>query len=329
MTRPFRTPLAALLLCSTALAAQAAEIKLAMNGVNDPVLNAEAAFVAGFAEALEGTEFTVTVFPNGTLGGESEAFDQVSQGLLEIDLAASPTLFRVSDYAKGIFLPFLFDDEAHFDRAFAGSDLRGQINAELERTGVVLAGFNMIGVGVGIHTTDRAVTRMEDFGGLRIRALNPEQLEQIEAMGATGTIIAWSEVANAIQTGVADGYLNAPNSALRTGHTEFLHNFTQLDMSPSARSIVLSLDWYEGLSDDERAQIDAALEAGIAANRAWVDAWRPEVRSRQEAAGVTVSELAEGERDRLVGAIATVLPDLAAPQVIEAYTAAAEAARDE
>lgn len=66
------------LLATTSLSAT--EVKIAMNGVNDPATNAEAAFAAGFSEALEGTGFDVNIFPSDTLGSERERFDQVAQG---------------------------------------------------------------------------------------------------------------------------------------------------------------------------------------------------------------------------------------------------------
>lgn len=48
-------------------AAQAADIKIAMNGADDTATNPEAAFAHGFADALKGTEFEVSIFPSGTL----------------------------------------------------------------------------------------------------------------------------------------------------------------------------------------------------------------------------------------------------------------------
>mgnify|MGYP000539584632 FL=1 len=129
----------------------------------------------------------------------------------------------------------------------------------------------------------------------------------------TGTIVSWSEVANAIQTGVADGYFNPPNSAIRTGHTEFLKHFTPADITPSSRIVLISEDWYASLSDEEKSQIDTALEAGKKANRDWVDSWASDVRAKHEAAGVTVTELAEGEREKMAelaqSTWSTSLPD--------------------
>lgn len=291
--------LAASALALVAAAAQATEVKVAFNGADDPKTNAEAAFVHGFADALEGTGFDVKAFPTDTLGSEKERYDQVSQGLIEVDLAALSTTFGQSPFAKGIQLPFFFESRDELDAVVAKTDVMDKVNEPLLDNGVRMVGLNYIGMDIGIHNTKHPVAKVSDLADLRFRALNTEQLALQEALGTTGTIISWSEVANALQTGVADGYFNPPNSAIRTGHTEFLKHFTPVDLTPSTRVVLISEDWYASLSDEEKGQIDGAIEAGLKANRDWVDAWSGEVRAKHEAAGVTITELEPGEREKM------------------------------
>ena len=322
------------ILAATALAtlawtsASAQEIKVALNGVNDPETNAEAAFIEGFAEALEDTSFTVNVFPSDTIGGEDERFDQIAQGLIEVNLATASTAYGMSPLVRGVALPFMFEDNNEFDALINETDLLDEMNAPLTPNGVRLAGFNYIGTSLGIHNAERAITKMSDLEGLRFRALNSEQLAYQEALGASGTIVAWSEVANAIQTGIADGYFNPPNSAIRTGHTEFLVHFTQANIAPSTRLVLLSDDWYQMLSEDDRALIDDAIEAGLSANRAWIDDWSTTVRERHEEAGVTISELEPGEREKMVEAASTTWESVMEPDHLDAFVSALEQVRN-
>lgn len=312
----------------TAASVSATEVKIAMNGVNDPVTNAEAAFAAGFAEALEGTVFDANVYASDTLGSERERFDQVAQGLLEINLATVSTTYGMSPMVRGVALPFMFEDGDEFDAVIAQSDLLDQMNEPLIRNGVRLVGFTYIGMPNGIHNSRHAVTKMEDLSSLRLRALNAEQLAYIEALGAAGTIVAWAEVANAIQTGIANGYINPPNSAIRTGHTEFLRHFTQIAVTPSTRIVLMSEDWYEMLSDAEKGLIDTAIDAGLAANRAWIEDWRNVVTERHIAAGVTLSELDDGERQKMVDATRPTWDDVMEPEHLQAYLDALELVRN-
>jgi TRAP-type C4-dicarboxylate transport system substrate-binding protein len=306
----------------------ASEVKVALNGVNDPDTNAEAAFIAGFSQALEGSDFTVSVFPSNTLGSERERFDQVAQGLLEVNLATASTPYGMSPIMRGVALPFMFESGDEFDAVIAETDLLARMNDPLLPNGIRLAGFNYIGMPIGIHNTSVAVRTLEDLQGLRLRALNAEQLAYIQALGASGTIVAWAEVPNAIQTGVADGYLNPPNSAIRTGHTEFLRHFTQARIAPSTRIILISQDWYAALSDDEQDEIDAAIESGIAANRGWIDDWSGVVEQRHREAGVTLSTLADGEREKMVAATRPTWDDVMEEDHLEAYTDALETVRN-
>ncbi|OSQ37389.1 TRAP transporter substrate-binding protein [Thalassospira mesophila] len=318
------------LLLTTAMAAPAfaADVKIAMNGIDDPTTNAEAAFVHGFANALKGTDFKAVIFPSDTLGSEKERFDETAQGLVEVDLATVSTGVGMSPLLKGILLPFLFKDSNEFDAVIEKSDLLDEMNKPLLENGVRLAGFNYIGVGIGIHNSQHDVTKMSDLKGLRLRALNAEQLEYEEALGASGTIVAWSEVANAIQVGIADGYLNPPNSSLRTGHTAFLTHFTPANISPSTRAVFVSNDWYETLSADEKTQIDKALDAGITANRAWLANWSDSVMARMEKAGVTISQLEPGERDKMVKATAPTWTSIMAVDDLQKYLDALKIVRN-
>jgi len=325
MKKLLGTALAALLVTAPAFAS---DVKIALNGANDPETNAEAAFIAGFEAALEGTGFTVSVFPSDTLGSERERFDQVAQGLLEVNLATASTPYGMSPIMRGIALPFLFETPEELDRTLAETDLLARMNEPLQPNGIRLVGVNYIGMPLGFHNRSRAITRMEHLQGLRFRALNAEQLAYIEALGAAGTIVAWAEVANAIQTGIADGYLNPPNSAIRTGHTEFLRHFTQADITPSTRIILVSEDWYDMLSADEQAQIDAAIDAGIAANREWVENWSGFVEDAHRAAGVTLSELEPGERDKMVAAARPTWDDVMEPEHLQAYLDALDMVRN-
>ncbi len=323
-----RTILAAALAFGFAAAPLAAEdVKIAMNGVNDPVTNAEAAFAKGFADALTGTDFDVKVFASDTLGSEKERFDQVSQGLVEIDLATVSTAFGMSPLMKGVLLPFMFRDNEEFDTVIEQTDILKASNEPLTVNGIRLAGYNYIGTGLGIHNSKHPITKMSDLADLRFRALNAEQLAYQEALGAQGTIVAWSEVANALQTGVADGYFNAPNSAIRTGHTAFLVHYTPVNISPSTRAVFISEDWYQALEDAEKAQIDAALEAGFTANRDWIDEWSKTVRQKHKDAGVTISELEAGEREKMVEAASTTWADIMTPEHLNLYTDALEQVR--
>ncbi|OCX66276.1 C4-dicarboxylate ABC transporter substrate-binding protein [Thioclava sp. SK-1] len=285
---------------SLGAAAQAADIKIAFNSVDDPENSGEATFAHAFADALEGTDFDVEIYPSETLGKEKERLDQVATGLLEINLSAISTPYSISPAFKGVTLPFFFDSNEQLDAILSQDDLMETFNAPLLENGVRMVGINFIGTPMGIHNSKKDVSTVADLADLRFRALNPEQLALMEALGSNGTVIAWAEVANAIQTGVADGYFNPPSSAIRGGHTSFLTHYTPADLFPSTRAILISDDWYSSLSDEEKTEVDGAIDAGIQANREWLANWTTGIAQKQQELGVTVTPLAEGEREKMM-----------------------------
>lgn len=161
----------------------------------------------------------------------------------------------------------------------------------------------MVGNGTpaGIFNTKKPVNAITDMADLRMRALDEAQIRMYEAWGSQGTIVAWPEVPSALQTGVADGYLNAPVVPLMFGHQDFLKHFTDVRFSAPFRIAIASEDWYQGLSDDERAIVAEGVAKATEANRAWVES-QGGVLDDLEAAGIAVVRLSDEEREKFAEA---------------------------
>ena len=310
------------LLGTLALPAMADTIKIAMNGAEDLETNSEYAFVMGFRDALAGSGFEVEVFPSDSLGGEKERLGQTGQGLVQINLAAATAPASISPMLRGLIMPFMFQSAAELDAVTAKTDLLDQINAPLIENGLRVAAFTQRGLDAGIFNSKKPVATLDDLADLRMRALDKGQVAFFQVLGVQSTVVAWGEVANALQTGIVDGYVNPPNSALRTGHTQYLKHYTPAALAPSVRAVVVSEDWWSGLSDADRATIQAAIDAGTAANRAWVQDWSGKVQALFDEAGVTVTELAPGEREKMLALSEVVHKKVMSESDLAAYAAA-------
>jgi TRAP-type C4-dicarboxylate transport system substrate-binding protein len=310
------------LLGTLALPAMADTIKIAMNGAEDLETNSEYAFVVGFRDALAGSGFEVEVFPSDSLGGEKERLGQTGQGLVQINLAAATAPASISPMLRGLIMPFMFQSAAELDAVTAKTDLLDQINAPLIENGLRVAAFTQRGLDAGIFNSKKPVATLDDLADLRMRALDKGQVAFFQVLGVQSTVVAWGEVANALQTGIVDGYVNPPNSALRTGHTQYLKHYTPAALAPSVRAVVVSEDWWSGLSDADRATIQSAIDAGTAANRAWVQDWSGKVQALFDEAGVTVTELALGEREKMLALSEVVHKKVMSESDLAAYAAA-------
>ena len=196
----------------------------------------------------------------------------------------------------GSMMPFFFSDMEQLDAALDGGMLE-RINEGTLPHSVRVLDLVYLGQPTGIFTTEKPIRSFDDFAGVRMRALDELQIQTFEAWGAKGTIVSWSEVPNALQTGVADGYINPPSVPLVYGHTSFIKYFTDVKTSASVRIAIASEDWYQGLSDEERTIVDDAVKAAHKANRAYVKEGE-KVVDELEAAGIEVIELSDEERDK-------------------------------
>ncbi|MEZ5676272.1 MAG: hypothetical protein R3D81_13935 [Thalassovita sp.] len=82
-----------------ASAAQAMDdVVIAFAGTEDPVRDAEYVFIEAFANSLAEHGVQSVIHPANSLGKESERFDQVSQGLINVNVANGGTLFKASEF---------------------------------------------------------------------------------------------------------------------------------------------------------------------------------------------------------------------------------------
>ena len=246
-----------------------AEIKLALDSPPDPDKSGTYFWSKTFSDYLVSKGLKVKLYPRDALGGEAEKLDQVSQGLLEIsnsDLAKAgsldPTIF-------GFYLPFLFEDMDHFFKTLNNTDLMIKINAGLTKHGVRVLAMVPLGAMGGFATTKKIIKTPADFNGIRMRALDKKQAKWLEAWGANAVVIPWSEIYNALQTGVADGYLNPAFVPIMFKHTEVLKYFSDIKVMPALRVTICSEDWYQSLSASDRALIDEGVKNANEAIEDW------------------------------------------------------------
>ncbi|WP_018698171.1 TRAP transporter substrate-binding protein [Amorphus coralli] len=299
-----------------------AQVKVALDSPPDLEGSGSYVWANAFTEYLNANGMEAEEYQRGALGGDDELFDQVSQGLLEVSMSPLAIPASIDDLIFGLRLPYFFNGIEQVDRALYEGGMLEQINEKLTPSGVRVLAVDSVGQGVGIFNTKHPVTTMADMSDLRMRALDESQIELYKAWGTTGTIVSWAEVPNALQTGVADGYLNPPIVPLLFGHTDFIKYFTDAEITPSLRIAIASEDWYSGLSDEERKTVDAAVDAANKANRDWL-ANQGSVFDRLKEAGVEITELTPEARDAFVKASQTTYDSgLLTAEQVEMWTAA-------
>lgn len=158
------------------------------------------------------------LFLNSELGIEKDYFAYMSQGIaIDYGIVSPAHMSTFSVSAPLMDVPFLYRDVAHWNNVLE-SDALGPIEREIaDRADVMLIGY--AGGGVRNLIVKKPVTNMDQLKGLTIRVMGaPIQTQIFQAIGASPTVIAYSEVYNAMQTGVIDA---AENEAAGTQQMKF------------------------------------------------------------------------------------------------------------
>ncbi len=314
--------------CLISTGVTAAEIKLALDSPQDVRKSGSYVWAHSFATTLRANGIAVIEYPRGALGNEDERLDQTRQGLLQVNMAAVRSADKIDKLIFGLYLPYLFDNNTHQIKALEQAGLAVAINKSLEKGGIRVLAFTRPGSPAGIFNTKRPIRTVADMKGLRMRALDAGQIALYEAWGATGTIVSWREVPNALQTGVAHGYINPSIAPLIFGHTGFLKHFTDAGAIVGGRVVLASLSWYRALTVAQRTIVDQAARTATAANLQWLKKAEPGMLRRLGEAGIKVTRLDPAARTEFARRARTAYTaGVLSPGQLKIWIDAAEATR--
>ncbi len=272
-------------------AASAQEVRIGLDSPPDAVRSGSYVFAKALAEQLKASGFTVKELPVNSIGGEAERLDQTTQGLLEVDMADLARAAQLNKLTFGFNLPYLFDSLAQLDRADAAGGLLAKVNEGVIPKGAHIAALVAVGGGTGIFNTKHEISKPDDMADLRMRALDENQMKLFRSWGTNGVVITMPEVANALQTGIASGYINPPFVPFLFGHGGILKYYTPANVAQSLRVALVSEDWYKKLPADRKAAFDAAIAKATAANRAWVKTSDEQALEQVTKAGMKITQL--------------------------------------
>lgn len=300
------------------------EIKLALDCPPDPNKCGTYLWATSFEAEAKAGGLSIKLYPRDALGGEDEKLDQVSQGLLEISCSDTAKAASIDETIFGFHLPFLWENQEHAYRVLKKSGVMDKVNGVTTKQGVrVLALVPLGGMG-GFAVTRDTIKTPTDFKGVRMRAMNNQQVEMYKAWGSNSVVIPWSEIYNALQTGIADGYMNPPLVPIMFKHTELIKNFSVVNMSCGTRAIIASEDWYAGLSKKDRAVVDGAVAK--ASEAAWKWSIQVAEKSLQDLkdAGINVYRNTSAEKAQFAKLVRPVYAEIVPKKVADYFVEIAD-----
>lgn len=286
----------------------ASDVKVGMSTPASLEHNGVYVWIRTCADALQEAGFGTRVYPNSTLGGDRERTYQMQLGLLELNATGGDEIGRWSPMIAATGRPFLIASYDHMSRLLSQTPYIERVSSELRAYGLELIDMAYTASMVGLFTRGTPVHNMDDLRRLRLRVLSEADFALLRAWDVRGVQVAWEEVAQGLQTGIIDAYLNPPNIALMFGHGSVLDYFTDLRMGPAGRLVVASTAWLDSLGAGQRDDVERAFTAARAANRAWTAATQSADRTSLQRAGIEWIELTPEARQEWVDASAAIPP---------------------
>ena len=200
---------------------------------------------------------------NSELGLEKDYVAYMNQGLSVDYAVASPS--HMSTFSKMATLldpPMLYRDAGHWSKVLSGDVMQPIVDDIYKRADILLLGYG--GGGVRHLIVNKPVTNMAEIKNVPIRVMGaPIQTKLFSAFGMSPSVIAYSEVYNAIQTGVIDAAENEAAGIRQMKFYEVGPNISLTAHSITVRPLAFSGKTLRRLPEDlQSAIIQAGKDAG-------------------------------------------------------------------
>ncbi len=233
-------------------------IKFSHVVANDTPKGKASEFFAKRAGELTGGKVKVEVYANSTLYKDKEEMEALQIGAVQI---LAPSLAKFGPLGVREFevfdLPFIFDNSDELHMVTTGP-VGKQLFTKLEAKGI--HGLAYWDNGFKSFSANKPLKSPDDFKGLKMRIQSSKVLEaQMRSLGALPQVMAFSEVYQALQTGVVDGTEN-PHSNLYTQKMhEVQKHMTVTDHGYLGYAVITNKKFWDGLPADVRGQLEQAM----------------------------------------------------------------------
>ncbi|HYG87505.1 MAG TPA: TRAP transporter substrate-binding protein [Azospirillum sp.] len=215
------------------------------------------------AEARTGGKVKVEVYPNSQLYKDKEELEALQLGAVQM---LAPSLAKFGPLGVKEFevfdLPYIFPSKETLSKVTQGPLGQGLLK-KLEPKGII--GLAYWDNGFKIMSANRPLKTPDDFKGLKMRIQSSKVLEaQFRALGSLPQVMAFSEVYQAMQTGVVDGSENTPSNMYTQKHHEVQKNITLSDHGYIGYAVIVNKKFWDGLPADVRTQLEGAMKDATA-----------------------------------------------------------------
>jgi len=210
------------------------------------------------AEKYTNGKVKVEVYPNSSLYKDKEELEALQLGAVQM---LAPSLAKFGPIGVREFevfdLPYILPDKAALRRVTEG-EVGKKLFGLLAPKGIT--GLAYWDNGFKVMSANKPLHLPADFRGLKMRIQSSKVLEaQMRALGATPQVMAFSEVYQALQTGVVDGTENTPSNE----YTQKMHEVQKYTVLSGhgyiGYAVITNKKFWDGLPADIRTQLEKAM----------------------------------------------------------------------
>jgi C4-dicarboxylate-binding protein DctP len=201
----------------------------------------------------------VEVYPNSTLYKDREEVEALQLGSVQM---LAPSLAKFGPLGAREFevfdLPYIFDNYSELQQVTQGP-IGQSLLSKLEPKGIT--GLAYWDNGFKVMSANKPLKATADFKGVKMRIQSSKVLEsQMRALGAIPQVMAFSEVYQALQTGVVDGTENPPSNLFTQKMHEVQKFVTLSDHGYLGYAVIVNKKFWDGLPADIRTALDGAMK---------------------------------------------------------------------
>ncbi|KIF80510.1 TRAP transporter substrate-binding protein [Noviherbaspirillum autotrophicum] len=250
---------AALIASGSAFAQSPIVIKFSHVVANDTPKGKGAVRFKELAEKATNGRVKVEVYPNSTLYKDKEELEALQLGSVQM---LAPSLAKFGPLGVKEFevfdLPYIFPSREVLYRVTEGP-IGKSLFKKLESKGI--SGLAYWDNGFKDMTANKPLHKPADFRGLKMRIQSSKVLDaQFRALGANPQVMAFSEVYQALQTGVVDGTENTPSNIYTQKMHEVQSNMTVSKHGYIGYAVIVNKKFWDGLPPDIRTALEGAMK---------------------------------------------------------------------
>ncbi len=264
------------------------------------------------AEKYTNGKVKVEVYPNSSLYKDKEELEALQLGAVQM---LAPSMAKFGPMGVKEFevydIPYILPNQAAL-KAINEGPVGEKLFKLLEPKGMV--GLAFWDNGFKDMSANKPLRMPADYKGLKFRIQSSKVLDaQFRALGAIPQVMAFSEVYQALQTGVVDGQENTPSNMYTQKYQEVQKYMTLTNHGYLGYAVIVNKTFWDGLPADIRAQLTKAMkEATVYSNDISRKENEESLEDMRKSGKIEIIKPTEAENAAMRAAMEPVVKDVAA-----------------